>query len=84
RWGTATSTQKFHADWDNLHDAAGRLHLLASLLAEASSRLAGAVAQARAEGLSWAEVADLLGVTRASAWQHYASHCLPGGPAEEP
>lgn len=53
-------------------DASVTLHLLASLLAEAHSRLPGAVAHARAEGCSWAEVADLLGVTRASAWQRYA------------
>jgi hypothetical protein len=65
----------------NEHDTAGRLHLVASLLAKASSRLPGAVAGARAEGLSWAEVADLLGVTRASAWQRYGDHCTTS-PAE--
>jgi DNA-directed RNA polymerase specialized sigma24 family protein len=63
-------------------DVAGRLHLVASLLAEACSRLPGAVAEARAEGLSWAEVADLLGVTRASAWQRYAG-ARPNASAEE-
>lgn len=56
-------------------DPAAMLHLLACLLAEASSRLPGAVAEARRYGLSWAEVADLLGVTRASAWQRFAGHC---------
>ena len=47
------------------------LHLFASLAAETSSRLPQAVADARAYGLSWAQVADLLGVTRASAWERY-------------
>ena len=48
------------------------LHLLTSLIDEATRRLSGAVAQARVQGYSWAEIADLLGVTRASAWQRYA------------
>ena len=53
-------------------DAGATLHLLASLVAEASARVPGAVAEARDQEYSWAEVADLLGVTRASAWQRYA------------
>jgi hypothetical protein len=53
-------------------DAATTLHLLASLIAEAQQRLPRAVADARDEDCSWAEIADLLGVTRASAWQRYA------------
>ncbi|MGH8296245.1 MAG: hypothetical protein ACRETZ_12235 [Steroidobacteraceae bacterium] len=57
---------------DGPADASVRLHLLASLVAEAQSRLATAVAEARAESCSWAQIADLLGVTRASAWQRYA------------
>ncbi len=57
-------------------DASAVLHLLARLAAEVASRLPSAVAEGRAYGLSWAEVADLLGVTRASAWQRYG-----GGPA---
>jgi hypothetical protein len=48
------------------------LHLLTSLIAEATSRLPRAVADARDQDYSWAEIADLLGVTRASAWQRYA------------
>jgi hypothetical protein len=35
-------------------------------------RLPRAVADARDQDCSWAEIADLLGVTRASAWQRYA------------
>jgi uncharacterized NAD(P)/FAD-binding protein YdhS len=52
-------------------EAPSRLHVLASLAAELEARLRPAVADARQYGCSWAEVADLLGVTRASAWQRY-------------
>lgn len=55
-----------------LGDAGVALHLLASLAAEAQSRLPRAVADARDQEYSWAQIADLLGVTRASAWQRYA------------
>jgi hypothetical protein len=54
-------------------DAGVDLHLLTSLMAEAQGRLAGAVADARRQKYSWAEIADLLGVTRASAWQRYSA-----------
>ncbi len=50
-------------------DPAARVHLVASLIAEAQARLPRAVRQARDYGCSWAEIADLVGVTRASAWQ---------------
>jgi hypothetical protein len=53
-------------------DAGVTLHLLASLTAEAERRLPRAVADARDQEYSWAQIADLLGVTRASAWQRYA------------
>lgn len=53
-------------------DAATTLHLLASLIAQAERRLPQAVADARDQTCSWAEIADLLGVTRASAWQRFA------------
>lgn len=53
-------------------DIGGDLHLVASLAAEMKVRLAQAVEKSRQEGLSWAEIADLLGVTRASAWQRFA------------
>jgi hypothetical protein len=53
-------------------DAGATLHLLASLVAEATERVPRAVADARDQDYSWAQVADLLGVTRASAWQRYA------------
>ncbi len=53
-------------------DATTDLHLLASLIAEAQERLPRAVADARDYACSWAGIADLLGVTRASAWQRFA------------
>lgn len=52
-------------------DTSAHLHLLASLSAEASRLLPRAVANARAEQCSWAQIGDLLGVTRASAQQRY-------------
>jgi hypothetical protein len=55
-----------------LGDAGATLHLLASLLAEAQHRLPRAVADAREQEYSWAQIADLLGVTLASAWQRHA------------
>ena len=55
-----------------LGDAGATLHLLTSLIAQAQHRLPRAVADARDQNYSWAQIADLLGVTRASAWQHYA------------
>ncbi|MGH8918031.1 MAG: hypothetical protein ACRD0H_06785 [Actinomycetes bacterium] len=55
-----------------LGDAPARLHVLASLIAETERALPRAVADARDQECSWAEIGDLLGVTRASAWQRYA------------
>ena len=54
-----------------LGDAPVRLHLLSSLIAETQRRLPRAVADARDQDCSWAQIADLLGVTRASAQQRY-------------
>jgi DNA-binding transcriptional regulator YiaG len=55
------------------------LHVIASLLAEARSRLPGAVAAARdQDDLSWSQIADLLGTTRASAWERYAGRATQG------
>ncbi len=52
-------------------DAATTVHLLASLTAETEARFAQVIANARHDGCSWAGIADLLGVTRASAWQRW-------------
>lgn len=54
-------------------DADTEIHMLTSLIEEAEHRLPRAVADARDQDYSWAEIADLLGVTRASAWQRYAA-----------
>lgn len=54
-----------------LGDNATRLHLLTSLIAETERLLPRVVADARDQDCSWAEIGDLLGVTRASAQQHY-------------
>lgn len=55
-----------------LGDAGVTLHLLVSLIHQAQQRLPTAVADAREQDYTWAQIADLLGVTRASAWQRYA------------
>lgn len=55
-------------------DTGVTIHLLTSLMAQVEHRLPQAVADARDHGYSWAQIADLLGVTRASAWQRYAGH----------
>jgi hypothetical protein len=56
-------------DW--LGDAAITVHLLASLQRQIQSRLPDAVADARDQDYSWAEIGDLLGLTRAGAWNRY-------------
>jgi hypothetical protein len=56
-------------DW--FGDAAITLHLLASLQRQIQIRLPDAVADARDQDYSWAEIGDLLGLTRAAAWHHY-------------
>jgi hypothetical protein len=60
--------------WTGPTDATVTLHLLASLQAETHKRLADLVTKARTQGCSWAQIADLLGVTRASAWQRFGQH----------
>jgi len=64
-------------------DAGVTLHLLTSFTAQAERRLPLAVADARDQGYSWAEIADLLGVTRASAWQRFANPAQPAGAAHD-
>ena len=54
-----------------LGDAGVTLHLLTSLIAQAQQQLPRAVADARDQDYSWAQIGDLLGVTRASASQRY-------------
>ena len=59
-------------------DPTARLHALASLVLESDACLHSAVADSRRYGCSWAEVGDLVGVSRASAWSRFAaSHADP-------
>ena len=58
-------------------DATVELHLLSSLIAESERRLPHLVAAAREQGLSWAEIGDLLGTTRAAAWQRFGQRPAP-------
>ena len=67
-----------------LGDASVELHLLASLMGEAERRLPRTVADARDQDLSWAQIADLLGVTRASAWQRFAGRTAKDRSALDP
>lgn len=55
-----------------LGDGGAEVQLLVSLMAEAERRLPKAVALARDQEYSWAEIGDLLGTTRAAAWQRFA------------
>jgi hypothetical protein len=57
-----------------LGDPGATLHLLTSLIHQAQQQLTQAVANARDQDYSWAQIADLLGTTRASAWQRYAGY----------
>jgi hypothetical protein len=54
-----------------LGDGGAEVHLLASLIAETERQLPQSVALARDQDYSWAEIGDLLGVTRAAAWQRF-------------
>jgi len=52
-------------------DVSTTLHVVASLVREIEARVVGGVADARAQDYSWAQIGDLLGVTRSSAWQRF-------------
>jgi len=54
-----------------LDDPAVAVHLLASLRGQIQVALPAAVTRAREHGLSWAEIGDLLGITRAAACNRY-------------
>ncbi len=53
-------------------DACARLHMLASLMAQAEAVLADTVADARDQDYSWAEIAERLGVATATARRRFA------------
>jgi hypothetical protein len=57
-----------------LGDSAVILHALASLIAQADSTLHDAVAAARDQGHTWAEIGQLLGISQAAAARRYRDH----------
>jgi hypothetical protein len=67
-----------------LGDAGVTVHLLTSLIHQAQQRLPTAVADARDQEYTWAQIADLLGTTRASAWQRYAGRTATNRTPLEP
>ena len=73
-----------HRNMNWLGDSPNVLHLLTSLIAQANQLLPTAVADARDQECSWAEIGDLLGITRASAWQHYAGRTATNRTPTEP
>jgi hypothetical protein len=54
-----------------LGDSGVRLHALASLIAQTEQLLPRAVADARDQELSWAQIGELLGATAATAARRY-------------
>ncbi len=61
-------------------DAGARLHVLASLMAQAEAVLADAVADARDQDYTWAEIAERLGVATATTrrrFAHVATRVVP-------
>ncbi|HZJ06275.1 MAG TPA: hypothetical protein VFD59_12490 [Nocardioidaceae bacterium] len=54
-----------------LGDSGVRLHALASLTAQAEALLPQAIHDAREQELTWAEIAQLLGISIASAQRRY-------------
>jgi len=61
-------------DW--LGDAGVRLHVLASLIAQATALLPDTVAEARDQGYSWAEISDRLGIAATTAERHFSQRAL--------
>ncbi len=69
---TAIESLAAHRNFPAFGDTGTTIHLVASLARQAEKRLTQLVNDARADNYSWAEIADLLGITRSSAWQRYA------------
>lgn len=57
-----------------LGDSAVSLHALASLIKQAQSMLPDAVAAARDQGNTWAEIGQLLGLSQTAAARRYRGH----------
>jgi hypothetical protein len=58
----------------NQGDSALRVHVLVSLIAQAETLLADAVADARDQDHQWADIAAQLGVTADTARRRYSRH----------
>lgn len=69
---TAIENLAVHRNLPAFGDTGATIHLVASLAQQAEQRLTQLVNNARTDNYSWAEIADLLGITRSSAWQRYA------------
>jgi hypothetical protein len=61
-------------DW--LGDAGVRLHVLASLIAQATALLPPTVAEARQQGYSWGHIGQRLGIAATTAKRHFHQHAL--------
>ena len=80
---TAIENLAVHRNLPAFADTGTTIHLVASLARQAEQRLNQLVADARNENLSWAEIADLLGITRTSAHQRHAKQLHSTHPAGE-
>ena len=67
-----------------LGDSGVTLHVLASLHAQIQERLPDADADARDQDYSWAQIGDLLNLTRAGAWNRYGRPGRRGTPTPLP
>lgn len=65
---------------DEPEEALGALGQLRTFVEEAS---VGAVHDARMQGVSWARIGELLGVTKQAVWSKYAGYDPQGGRIEE-
>lgn len=61
-------------------DVAGELNALARIIERAETLTAAVVKDARADGLSWAQIGDALGTSKQAAWERYGTR--PVKPAQ--
>ena len=69
---TAIENLAVHRNFPAFAETGTTMHLVASLARQTEQRLNQLVTDARNENYSWAEIGDLLGITRSSAWQRHA------------
>ncbi len=62
------------AGTSELDDVLGRLSAVAETAEAIEQALADWVELARAQGGTWAQIGEALGVTRQSAWQRFSGH----------